>query len=206
LLDLVGITADRRVVYDYETDLVSAEVLFIPTMVRQSCRTAPLFKQAVEFARRLIWERHPQPAVTTGRRIFVSRANAKRSEGRRPVRTLMNRADIEAMAERAGFAVVHPETMPLLQQFAMFREAEAVIGEYGSALHSSIFSERQPIVCALQGAGPFATYLQSGIGHALGQPTGYVFGREVDEDRAFRIEPEAFAACLELVFGEVGLA
>lgn len=207
LLDLLGITADRRVTYDVETDLVSPEVLFIPTMVRQSCRTAPLFNQAVAFARSLIWQRNGAPAIQPKRRIYVSRSEADKDNGTLlNRRTLLNRDRIEDRVRQAGFEIVHPEQHPLLEQFAMFRDAEAIIGEYGSALHTSIFSERNPIICALQGAGPSSTFLQSGICHALSQPMGYVFGPFNDDGAAFSIDEDAFATCLNLIFDGVPLA
>jgi capsular polysaccharide biosynthesis protein len=35
--------------------------------------------------------------------------------------------------------VVRPEAMGLLEQIALFRSASHVIGEYGSAIHSTVF-------------------------------------------------------------------
>ena len=50
------------------------------------------------------------------------------------------RAAFEQMAAVRGFEIVRPEAMDFADQVALFRSASHVIGEYGSALHSSVFS------------------------------------------------------------------
>ncbi|HEX2943117.1 MAG TPA: glycosyltransferase family 61 protein, partial [Rhodopila sp.] len=193
--------------YDVEADLVCPEVLFIPTMVRHSSRTAPLFAQAVSLVRSLIWQRNNMPPLQPRRRMYVSRSRVEEDKSA-PLnrRTLLNRDRIETLARQAGFEIVHPEQHPLIEQFAMFRDAEAIIGEYGSALHTCIFSEQAPIICALQGAGPTSTFLQSGICHALDQPLGYVFGPATEDGSAFTIAEDAFTTCLDLIFSGAPLA
>lgn len=205
LLNLVGIGSEQIVPYDPLFDSVQPDELLIPTLLRTNSRTAPPFAAAASFLARRIEEHHgPTPGRPATPRLFISRARAGRA-----LRTLRNRERIEQLASQAGFVVVHPEQLPLLEQVRLFQGATDIVGEYGSALHATIFSPPGTIVCALRGSGsPIAGFLQSSIGHALGQPTGYVFGstREGDPLESFEIAERDFALCRDLVFGERGIA
>jgi hypothetical protein len=46
-----------------------------------------------------------------------------------------NEAEIEAVLARAGVEIVHPETLPLAAQVALFARRPAVLGTTGSAFH-----------------------------------------------------------------------
>jgi hypothetical protein len=205
LLDLFGITEENRVIYDSRVEVVRPQQLVIPTMLRTNSRTSRLFGQATKFMASQIWARHPRPAVRGDMtRVFISRARANK-----PFRQLINRDRIEQIAAEAGFSIVHPEQLPLLEQFAIFDNASHIMGEYGSALHGSIFSRAGTMLCALRGSGsPIAGFLQSAIGDALHQPTGYVIGETVAGDRmeTFNISEDALQTCLRQVFSGTPLA
>ena len=117
---------------------------------------------------------------------------------------MINVDRIEAMAAVAGFSIVYPEQLSLPDQVALFRGARQIVGQYGSALHGTMFGTPGAMVCALQGTGPAcAGYLQSGIAERIGQSVGYVYGASVDwppPDTPFIIEEEAFATCLREQF------
>jgi capsular polysaccharide biosynthesis protein len=175
-------------------------------MVRTNSRTSPLFGDAARFVASLVWRRSARPPVDGGmQRSFLSRALSDKEYRRR----LLNRERIEQIAQDAGFAIVHPEQMPLLEQFALLGNARQIVGEYGSALHMSIFSAPGTMLAALLGNySPVAGFLQSAVGEALAQPTGYVFGETVAGHpmEPFTIPEEALRACLELIFGSNRLA
>ncbi len=200
LLALVGIPAEQIVLYDPLFDAVQPDELLIPTLLRTNSRIAPPFAAAASFLARRIEERHGPPAAPPAApRLFISRARSGRA-----LRTLINRERIEQLASEAGFAIVHPQQLPLLEQVRLFQGAREIIGEYGSALHATIFSPPGTLVCALRGSGsPIAGFLQSAIGHALGQPTGYVIGptRDGDPLEPFEVAERDFALCRDLVFG-----
>lgn len=134
---------------------------------------------------------------------YPKRLCVARRGGNRPS---ASRAMIEAECADAGFRVVAPETLPLLEQWRMFADAHEVIGEYGSALHGVIFSQPGTIVCGIRGSGFHPAFIQSGMGERLLQPTGYVFGvNEADDAGAFRVEQEDLRACLMQVFSGVSV-
>lgn len=75
------------------------------------------------------------PRNTTQPRLFVSRKEA----GARP---LMDEDLIMARAQRAGFEVVQPETLPLLEQVQLFAGARALAAPPGAALTNLMFAPR----------------------------------------------------------------
>ncbi|MEO9189212.1 MAG: glycosyltransferase 61 family protein [Acetobacteraceae bacterium] len=200
LLHLLGIGEDQLILYDPLFETVLADELLIPTMVRTNSRAAQPFADAATFLGRRINDRHGVgPPSALARRLYISRARSGRQ-----VRRLLNRERIEQLAQEVGFSVVHPEHLPLLDQIRLFQGATHIMGEYGSALHAAIVSPPGTIVCALRGSGsPIAGFLQSSIGYALRQPTGYIIGPARDGDRleSYEIAERDFALCRDLVFG-----
>lgn len=205
LLNVLGIGSEQLIVYDDQAETVIPEQLLIPTLVRTSSRTAPPFADATHFIMDRIRARHGVPSPSPhGPRLFISRRLSERHTRRR----LLNRERIEQLAADSGFAVIHPQQMPLLDQVRLFAGASHILGEYGSALHASIFAPHGTVVAALRGSGsPVAGFLQSGIGAALRQPTGYVIGPTRSDDRleSFEIAERDFALCRGLVFGRLPL-
>ena len=198
ILDLVGITAERRIVYNQEFEFVRPGELLIPTLVRTGNRPCLAFKDAMGFVTSLVRSRQPSSAIRDDmKRIFVSRGLLNTTS-----RRLLNRDRIERIATGSGFVIVHPETLPPHEQFALFANADRIAGDYGSALHTSIFSDTTTSVCALRGTGTLPGFVQSAIGDALGQPTGYVFGEMAtgDPTESFTISEAAFEDYLNLTF------
>ena len=114
---------------------------------------------------------------------------------------MLDRARIEAMAEDFGFTLVRPERLTVPEQIALFGGAGVIAGEYGSALHNSVFSAPGTAICALRGNARHPSLVQSGIGTAMGQETGYVFGRAegTGAAQAFHIEPRHFGLAMALL-------
>lgn len=197
-LRLLGFAEDRLIRYDPDRETVVPDELIVPTTLRWGGRCSPLFADAVAFLNERIdrFNRLPDPAH---RRIFLSRGQSGRDG-----RPFLNEDRIEALAVAAGMTLVHPETLPLLDQIALFRGARRVLGQYGSGLHATIFSRPGVVVGGLHGQMP-ATFdaLQSGVGERLGQPTGYVFASAAPDHAnpwAITVDERDFAECLEREF------
>ena len=114
------------------------------------------------FLRRFYRAAHtPAPA---GRRLCVQRRVA--SDGR----PFERRAAFEAEAVRRGYALFDPHGLSLAQQVAAFSAASVVVGEYGSALHNSVFSGSSTVIGVLNAPGVEQTRLCA----AFGQPVVYM--------------------------------
>lgn len=196
-LHLLGLSDDQLVFYDPYREVVAAERLILPTLLRTSARPHPLFRAAAKYLLSILTDRNVIPAVQKPfQRIFISRANAGRDG-----RTMVNRAEVEALATEAGFKIMRPESMTIADQVALFANARQIMGEYGSGLHGSIFAPRGSFVCAFRAAAFHPGFLQSGICQVLGQKIGYVFGDADDAavEQRFRVDPDDVRWALRLM-------
>ncbi len=100
------------------------------------------------------------------RRLCLSRAGFERATAG-VHKVMQNRAAFEAAAERHGYRVVRPETMPLRDQAALFASATHVVGEFGSGLHNTVFGPAGQRV----GFVRCPTAIQLRIGAMRGQPS-----------------------------------
>jgi Glycosyltransferase 61 len=104
----------------------------------------------------------PRP---TGRRICILRRTA--AEDGRPFR---NRDEFETMATHEGYELIDPLELSFLEQVQTFSEAAIVIGEYGSALHNSVFSASGTVFGVVNAPGVEQTRLCA----TFGQPIIYM--------------------------------
>ena len=177
-------------------ELVVASVLH--NGVRVSPAMAEVARLLVGRIERTVGQLRPS---TFGAKVFLSR---KKAGGR----NLINREAIENIALESGFAIISPETLDITEQVILFKGAKYILGEYGSALHGSIFSNPGTVVCALRGSTLHPGFIQSGIGFALRQPTGYVFGQSEFCCRSQRdslISEDDFRSCLRLAMSDITL-
>jgi capsular polysaccharide biosynthesis protein len=195
LLGSYGLTMDQLVLHrEHEEHLQVAE-LIVPTNVRQRSRVHSMFGAvAIDLQNRVERMLSIPPSPIISRDIFISRAGADDS------RALENRDEIEVLAASSGLAIVRPETFSFAEQIALFRQAQVIVGEYGSALHLSMFSRPGTVVCALRGSSHHPAWIQSGIGQVMNQPTGYLLGTTPEEAvfQTFRIELKAIELGLRL--------
>lgn len=197
-LELLGIPAENLISYDPLEQIVWVEELLVPTTFHNGVRMAPALRPAATLLSELIALRHGvAPLGRADQRIFLSRGQGPQN------RVFRDRERVEDQAARAGLTIVHPQNLDLLEQVRLFQGASMVVGEYGSAMHGTLFSPPGTVVCCLRGSLGHPGFVQSGFGHALDQPTGYVFGRNVSNDihSEFAVSEQAFTECLELLSG-----
>jgi capsular polysaccharide biosynthesis protein len=192
LLRLCGIRDEQLVRYQHWQSLLRVEQLLLPTGLRLGDRLAPSFAAATRF-----WlDRTPcgQGSATARQGVYLTRRQGSE-------RRLVNRERMEAIAAEHGLTVLRPEEMGLSEQIAVFRSAGLIVGEYGSALHNSVFSGAGAIVCALRGTARHPSLVQSGIATAMGQDVAYVFGKTegVETHQAFCVAEKCFTKALELM-------
>lgn len=75
---------------------------------------------------------------STPERIYISRERLKSSSG---FRVLSNEGEVVRLVQKFGFEVIYPEELSIEEQVRYFSNAKVVVGEYGSALHNSMFSD-----------------------------------------------------------------
>lgn len=174
MLSYVGVSQDQVISYEQQEEAIVASEALLPLLPHNSVMFAPEFSEAVSWFRQLVEQREgPLRASGRLRRIFIARSNAY------PAQPLLNAERIIELAQSYGLEVVYPEHLPLVEQWRIFADAALVVGEYGSALHASMFSPRGTIVCCLRNPNSGTMLLQSGIGQALGQRVEYIYGQSV---------------------------
>lgn len=195
-LKLLGIKDSQIVFYDPVQEFILAERLLLPTILHNGVKMSDLFRTSANLLRGMILSSGDCNPPKADRRLFISRRKLGTA------RALLNRDRIEQMATKSGFELAYPEELSLVDQVKLFASARHVIGEYGSALHGTMFSKPGTIVCALRGNGFHPGFIQSGLGKVMEQPTGYVFGANTGTDlnATFSIPEDAFGTCLDLIF------
>ena len=183
-LRFLKVAPRRLVTYDPAAEIVQFDELVLPLPLRANSRASKLFAPAVESLSRRIG---PLPSVAPqAARIYVSRQKSGRVG-----RQVRNAAALEEIILRSGFTIIHPELLSLADQVSTFRGARVLMGEYGSALHGSMFAPPGCLVCAIRGTGVHPGFLQSGLCEVLNQPCGYVFGHtEIGPNETQVIEPD----------------
>ncbi len=192
LLARLGIRDSQLVRYRYWHERLRTDLLVMPTGLRTHNRVSPLLAPATAF-----WTAGPRAAASgrpgAGPRVWLSRAQAPAA------RLLTNRAAIEAVAAARGFRIIHPQGLDLAAQVAVFAGARIVAGEYGSAMHGTVYAAAGTLAVALRGTARHPSFIQSGVADALGQRAGYVLGRtEGDTNQRFTIRPEEFERALDV--------
>lgn len=152
-LDLVGIAASRIIA---EPNLhLEADTLVVPTLVDAPGDPRPWVSQFLR-------ERLLAPAGSGGarRRIYISREKRDR-------RRVVNEAELAAALETEGFERFSLEDLSLLDQIALFRDADMVVGPHGSGLANLIFCGPETRVVELFGPD-YINHCYRALAHRLG--------------------------------------
>lgn len=183
MLRLAGIGPDRILWQDKGRETLFARDVYVPSFLRWRSAISPLAN--------LAWGLFPAEPETFPARLYISRTRTGAGS------SLTNHAEIEALAVRRGYAVVHPETLSLGRQVALFAGATHVLGEAGSALHNTVFSPAGARVGVMLSPVGFIRILQAGIGHVRAQPTGFAFGEPAGDARRITMPVETATRMLD---------
>ena len=189
-----GVNESQILIHDHNREILNCATIIVPTHMNNTRALMPGFRRCAEWFRDNVERQHGSLRdESRPKRLFVARQD--QTSGR----PLVNRDEIIELARARGFHIMLPEKLPLVEQWRYFASADIVVGEYGSALHSSIVCHTGTIMCCLRGTTTNPGYLQSGIGEALSQPTGYIFGKSDGSPNMARyiIEPEIFQECID---------
>lgn len=174
LLGQAGIDLGNVIFYDPHKTVLSADRIFFPSFLRFANAFSPLAREVFLSLSRC--DRRPV------RKLYFTRAQTRQGS------TLLNHTAIEDLFLKSGFEIVAPELLSVSAQLELFAEASHVAGEYGSGLHSSIYSSPGIPVLCLQSEN-MKQFVQAGIGAVMGQPTGFVFGDQAATREPLNLAP-----------------
>jgi capsular polysaccharide biosynthesis protein len=136
LLDLLGITEDRRI-DSTEVPHLRAEQLIVPSIPGDE----QIPPWAAEFLRsRLV------PATyrrVPGRRLYLTRGPSKNN------RSVLNDEEVRAALARRGFELLDPSTLTMDEEIRVFAEADIVVSPHGAGLTNLLFMSPGSLVCEL---------------------------------------------------------
>lgn len=132
-----------------------------------------------------------------GRRVFVTRRAFLNRHA--PMRVCLNEAELVEIARaRCGAEPVHVEELPWRDQIATFRDAALLIGQWGSAMHSALFSAPGTRVAVVGALNP----VQSHIG-ALRRHDNAYLSRDLELRREYTVDTARFERFLDAVMDSV---
>ncbi|MGM0929166.1 MAG: glycosyltransferase family 61 protein [Actinomycetota bacterium] len=167
LLRLAGVP-EERIVYASPHDVI--ESLIVPDASMRTHRWITKFQSQV-------WDRMSAMSGVSNqsRRIFLSRKNIGD-------RRLRNEAEVESLFAEAGYEIICPEALPILDQVRMATESVSLAGCVGSQMYLAAFQRPGSVNLIL---GPRNFYLKDDvlIHRAKDLELEVVLGSKVDFNR-----------------------
>jgi len=175
LCTIYGLSAGSFVDCDVATEYLRCDDAIIPALIHTNYDLHPL---ALEFYRYVV---EVCAAGTKGespdRLIYVTRRRFSQRAGR-PVRTIANAAESEALAASMGFDIVAPEELNWRDQVTSFSQARVVVGEHGSAMKNLLFAPRGAVAVAIDILNPTQGQIAAlkGQGYIVIKSDGFAAG------------------------------
>lgn len=130
-------------------------------------------------------------ATPKTRKILISRRNMGQSN-----RSFPHREHFENMGCEFGYEIIRPEETSITDQIRLFSEARAVVGEHGSGMHNSVFSQSGTVIGCLgfwnsvqlrlgELMGHRNVYLTRGCKWPTPEQNEYLLGMSVEDLRSF---------------------
>lgn len=160
---------DKRLLPFGSSEVLLVDDLLVPSLLRVS----PLISPSMEGFVRFVFDRLRITAADAEglpRRFAIDRSHARLAESD-TLRTLLNPQEVFGALRDAGLTALAPETLPWRRQLALFSEAELVAGEFGSALHNTLFSPATTVGLVL--VNSHSNWTQSAIAGLRGQRLVY---------------------------------
>ena len=162
------VSTEQVFLYDYKKEVLECEKLIIPT----HCRTGLNGMNLDPIIGKCYLETF-KPKKAGNKRIYLSRAKFPN-----PWRKMLNEVEIQQILSKAGFTTIFPEMLSLQQQINLIQDSEVIIGEFGSALHNSLFGNSELTVISLCG-----NHIQDLIQHRVcglrNQRSNYIYGESL---------------------------
>lgn len=128
------------------------------------------------------------------RRILVSRSGAAR-------RRVRNGRAVARICARHGFTELQVETLPLVQQWRLFAEAEAVVAPHGAALANILFMRPGALLVELVPGRGYCPPMFTNIAAALGLRHVILAQQGGQNAPDFRVDPVTLAEALDAALG-----
>lgn len=179
--EIIGLDKEKALGLTENIDAYFCRELIVPTSVRYGQQLHPIVNEVYGNLR--------SPVVTNkpNRKLYLSRRKWEKSGSHR---VLINAAEVEAHYESLGFEIIHPELLTFREKIALFQNASEVVGEKGTALHLSLFTNSIKKMTVLLNPYERMTglpLLQGEICKLQYCDVNYIMGEEVSFDSGYTI-------------------
>jgi capsular polysaccharide biosynthesis protein len=193
LYDYFKIKQDDVITYKRDCDVVLLKKAILPTIPSINEGFHPFVNQLIQQIEP-VSVRHSPVGID---RLFITRSLLGQTSS--IYRSCINELTLcRIAAVEFGFTPIAPETMPFDAQIRLFANAKAVVGLYGSGLHTAIFSPPGTHV----GSVGYLNLVQSTIGALRGHHNAYIRQRLDGPDGGFEVDEGAFRVLLKSLVGK----
>jgi capsular polysaccharide biosynthesis protein len=176
--NLLGIDEADIVTYNPLTECVELEQAYVPTYLRSEDQFSSLISCIPRF--------FPLSKQVKGNKIYVARGDFRENQ------KVLNDELVIKSVLNFGFEIIYPHKLTIAQQIEIFSQASIVVGEYGSAMHNTLFCNPGTKVVLLQ-SNQILSMIQVGLGNALSHETSVLFCEALDNStnsRSFIVDIE----------------
>ena len=159
---------NRIIFYNPDIQNVLCTNLIIPTHCRFGTNGSILHPIIGDFYKHKINQKG-----SSKRLVYLSRGKFKRT-----YRRLLNSKVVEDILKEFGFETIYPEHLTINEQIELMQETNILIGEFGSALHNSLFGSSEMNVLSLCG-NHLINLVQHKVCQVRGQSCSYLFGESI---------------------------
>lgn len=171
-LKMINLDESHLMYFDPDKEILECDSVILPTKCRiiDGSWLAPYVgKMYDEIASNIKVDRADLP-----KRLYLSRRRLKKQ-----FRKLVNREEVSDLIVSRGFTEIFPEDYSLAEQLQLYKHAEIMVGEFGSALHNSLFADNDLKVISLQ-SSHIPLLVQWGICNIKGQSCSLIFGETTE--------------------------
>jgi len=171
-LKMIGLDNSNLIYFDPAKEILECKLVILPTKCRiiDGSWLAPYVGTMYdEIASKIEVKDTNLP-----KRLYLSRRRLKKQ-----FRKLVNREEVSDLIISNGFTEIFPEDYSLSDQLQLYKNAELMVGEFGSALHNSLFSNKDLKVISLQ-SSHIPLLVQWGICNVKGQTCSLIFGETTE--------------------------
>lgn len=179
LLKYFGIF-EEKIIYYNPSKGVKCSSLILPTLLRTNSRVSSIFKNSIDYIKNYL---NTESKCDTYEKIYFSRLGLVKND-----RQIINQLEVEKVMIDNGFKIMQPQNIPYADQIRIYKNVKVFSGEYGSALHNSIYASATAKVLCIRSTGEFPGFLQSGICSALKQNIGYCFASQQADKDGFLVD------------------
>jgi capsular polysaccharide biosynthesis protein len=192
LIEDLHISRDSLEFFDPNLERVLLSQAIIPTTISRNERFHNI---ANELLNDVIDRLQLAPKAPDAARVFVMRRSFLSAHS--PQRVCLNEKRLVMMAENEfHFKSIVPEELTWRQQISLFRDAEIIVGQAGSGLHTALFSRAGTRLASIG----VMNFTQSGIG-ALRQQHNAYFEKGIHLNGEFSVPEDSFLRFLSAVCG-----